>query len=135
MSADQLKRAATKLRESARFAAKGPWTCSPVWSPDSHATSAVYSNAYPTGTVESEVVGSARKGRRNGGIRNPHNAVWIALMQPALAEPLAAWLDQAATAYDNLVATNCGPAAELIYSEAMGVARTILGEIPAEVTE
>jgi len=123
MSADQFARAAIKLREAARFAAKGPWTCSPVWSPDSHATSAVYSNAYPTGTVESEVVGSARKGRRNGGIRNPHNAVWIALMQPALAEPLAAWMES----WDGIPFNEHGPMADDL-QHALNVARVILGE-------
>lgn len=90
--AEEVRTAAEALRLQAKLATDGPWTCSPVWSPDSSNTSGVYSRAHPTGTVASEVVASGRVKRGYGGIRNPHNAVWITLMQPAVAEPLAVLL-------------------------------------------
>lgn len=101
--ADDLSAAARLVREKAKHATDGPWTCSPVWSPDATGTSGVYSLAHPTGTVKSEVVASGRIKPGYGGIRNPHNAVWITLMQPAVAEHLAASLDDHAqdhNAYD-----------------------------------
>jgi hypothetical protein len=55
------------------------------------------------------------------------DAAWIALMHPGLAEPLAAWLEQAAEAHDGLVRTGCGDAAELIYQPAIAVAQAING--------
>jgi hypothetical protein len=98
--ADELRAAATHIREAARGAANGPWKAAPVWSPDAAVTSAVYSYAYPTGTPESEVVASGQKRYPKGGLRNPCNARWIALMNPLLAEPLAAWLEETARQYD-----------------------------------
>lgn len=98
--AGEMRAAATTLRLRAKRAAGGPWTCSTVWSPDSPGTSGVYSRAYPTGTIESEVVASARAKKGYGGIRNPHNALWITLMQPAIAAPFAAILEAAADDYD-----------------------------------
>lgn len=92
----ELRKAAAAIRENARGTAGGPWKARPVWSPDSHVTSAVYSYAYPTGTVESEVVASGLKRYPKGGLRNPCNARWIAMMHPGLAEPLAAWLEKTA---------------------------------------
>jgi hypothetical protein len=73
--AEELRAAAAKVRHLGAVATAGPWTCSPVWSPDSPSTSGVYSRAHPTGTIESEVVASGRVKRGYGGIRNPHNAV------------------------------------------------------------
>lgn len=100
----ELRKAAAAIRENARGTAEGPWKARPVWSPDSHVTSAVYSYAYPTGTVESEVVASGLKRYPKGGLRNPCNARWIALMHPGLAEPLAAWLEKTAEQYTEDVA-------------------------------
>ncbi|SEN89540.1 hypothetical protein, partial [Nonomuraea pusilla] len=93
---DELRQAARLVRENARGTAAGPWKAAPVWSPDAAVTSAVYSHAYPTGTPESEVVASGQKRYRKGGLRNPCNARWIALMNPDLAEPLASWLEETA---------------------------------------
>ncbi|MFC6017765.1 hypothetical protein ACFP2T_16310 [Plantactinospora solaniradicis] len=96
---DTLRRAANLIRSRANRASGSPWKASPVWSPDSAATSAVYSHAYPTGTAGSEVVASARRqtGKSGyGGIRNPHNAVHIAAFaDPAVAFAVADLLDQA----------------------------------------
>jgi hypothetical protein len=94
--AEELRYAAQKVRHLGAVATAGPWTCSAVWSPDSKSTSGIYSLAHPTGTVASEVVASGRVKPGYGGIRNPHNAVWITLMQPAIAEPLADWLESCA---------------------------------------
>lgn len=98
--AAELRTAAAAIRETARGTAAGPWKAAPVWSPDAAVTSAVYSYAYPTGTVESEVVASGQKRYRKGGLRNPCNARWIALMNPLLAEPLADLLEEMADQYD-----------------------------------
>lgn len=100
--ADELRIAAEMLREAAKNATAGPWTASPVSSPRSHATSAVYSLAHKTGTVESEVVASGLRDRA-GGIVHPGNSVWIALADPELAEPLAHMLDGYALRYDDEV--------------------------------
>lgn len=125
-AAEELRAAATTLREKAKFAADGPWTCSPVWSPDSHATSGVYSNAYPTGTPESEVVASGGKGKAGfGGIRNPHNALWITLMQPAIAEPLADLLEFLSGVAE--YAVKSGRAETIVDDYALTVARAING--------
>lgn len=80
-----LRRAAEKMRGLAQRAAGGPWTASPVYSPDASATSGVYSFAHPAGSVASEVVASGRIKPGYGGIRHPGNAVYIAAMHPGVA--------------------------------------------------
>ncbi|MER7331613.1 MULTISPECIES: hypothetical protein [unclassified Micromonospora] len=92
----EILRHASKLMQAHAVAAtQGPWTSSLVWSPDSHATSGIYSNAHPTGTPASEVVASGRRGARGfGGIRDPRNARHIVSWQPPVALAVAAWLDR-----------------------------------------
>lgn len=121
MSTDLLKRAAAELDAVTSLAAAGPWTCSPVYSPDSHATSAVYSNAYRTGTAESEVVGSTHKKKGHGGIKNPHNAIYIAMMQPSVAGATARLLEQHADEHSTYDCDRPDCAA-------IELARVILGE-------
>lgn len=94
--AEELRAAANVLDHAAARATAPPWHASLVYSPDATGTSAVYSYAHPTGTVESEVVASGRIRSGYGGIRNPHNAVWIKLMSPAVAAPLIDWLNSEA---------------------------------------
>jgi hypothetical protein len=89
----ELRDAVAKLRKHLKHATDGPWVTSSVWSPRATSTSAVYSHAHPTGTVESEVVASGRIKSGYGGIREPWNAEYIALMQPAVGAALADWLD------------------------------------------
>lgn len=89
----ELRNAAAKLRKHVKHATDSPWVTSPVWSPDAVSTSAVYSHAHPTGTVDSEVVASGKIRSGYGGIRNPWNAEYIALMQPAVGAALAQLLD------------------------------------------
>lgn len=89
----ELRAAVAKLRKHVKHATEGPWHTSSVWSPRATSTSAVYSHAYPTGTVESEVVASGKIRSGYGGIREPWNAEYIALMQPAVGKALADWLN------------------------------------------
>ncbi|CAL9646244.1 hypothetical protein [Streptomyces sp. enrichment culture] len=89
----ELRNAAAKLRKHVKHATDGPWVTSSVWSPRATSTSAVYSHAHPTGTVDSEVVASGRIKSGYGGIRQPWNAEYIALMQPAVGAALAGLLE------------------------------------------
>ncbi|MFF7147563.1 hypothetical protein ACFZAO_05750 [Streptomyces griseoaurantiacus] len=89
----ELRNAAAKLRKHVKHATDGPWVTSTVWSPRATSTSAVYSHAHPAGTVDSEVVASGKIRSGYGGIRNPWNAEYIALMQPAVGAALAKLLD------------------------------------------
>ncbi|MGV9588186.1 hypothetical protein [Streptomyces tendae] len=108
----ELRNAAAKLRKHVKHATDGPWVTSSVWSPRATSTSAVYSHAHPAGSVDSEVVASGRIKSGYGGIRQPWNAEYIALMQPAVGAALAEWLEQAGENYETEVDTpdcpNCG---------------------------
>lgn len=89
-----LKHATYLIRLRAEAATKSPWKAAPVWSPDATATSAVYSHAHPTGTVQSEVVAAGRVRPGYGGIRRASNAVHIAsFADPAVALAVADLLD------------------------------------------
>jgi hypothetical protein len=114
----ELRNAVAKLRKHVKHATDGPWVTSSVWSPDAVSTSAVYSHAHPTGTVDSEVVASGRIRSGYGGIRNPWNAEYIALMQPAVGAALADWLEDAEAGDDEGV----------VNPYALTVARLINGE-------
>jgi hypothetical protein len=89
----ELRAAVAKLRKHIKHATDSPWHTSSVWSPRATSTSAVYSHAHPAGTVESEVVASGRIRSGYGGIRQPWNAEYIALMQPSVGAALAEWLE------------------------------------------
>ncbi|WP_328903206.1 hypothetical protein OHR86_27795 [Streptomyces sp. NBC_00441] len=91
--AEEIRAAAEKLRKHVKHATDGPWVTSSVWSPRATCTSAVYSHAHPAGSVDSEVVASGRIKSGYGGIRQPWNAEYIALMQPSVAASLADLLD------------------------------------------
>ena len=88
----ELRDAVVKLRKHVKHATESPWHTSSVWSPRATSTSAVYSHAHPAGSVESEVVASGKIRSGYGGIRQPWNAEYIALMQPAVGAALADWL-------------------------------------------
>ena len=90
---DTVARAINLLRSHANQAAQSPWHARLVTSPDTKATSAVYSHAHPAGSIESEVVASGRIRPGYGGIRNPRNAAYIALMQPTVALAVADLLE------------------------------------------
>lgn len=89
----ELRNSAAKLRKHVKHATDGPWVTSSVWSPRATSTSAVYSHAHPAGSVDSEVVASGRIKPGYGGIRQPWNAEYIALMQPAVGAALASLLE------------------------------------------
>ncbi|MER7053388.1 hypothetical protein [Streptomyces sp. NPDC000351] len=89
----ELRNAAAKLRKHVKHATDGPWVTSSVWSPRATSTSAIYSHAHPAGSVDSEVVASGKIRSGYGGIRQPWNAEYIALMQPAVGAALAALLE------------------------------------------
>jgi hypothetical protein len=91
--AAELRNAAEKLRKHVKHATDSPWVTSSVWSPRATSTSAVYSHAHPAGSVASEVVASGRIRSGYGGIREPWNAEYIALMQPSVGKLLADLLD------------------------------------------
>lgn len=138
-----LRRAAEKMRGLAQRATDGPWTASPVYSPDASATSGVYSYAHPTGTVLSEVVASGRIKQGYGGIRHPGNAVYIAAMHPGVALLIAAWLEAEADAHSGGMAASNALAGYIseagagefqvqvavsTLDQALAVARAFLGE-------
>ncbi|MFJ9740884.1 hypothetical protein [Streptomyces sp. NPDC101166] len=108
----EMRDAVAKLRKHVKHATDGPWVTSSVWSPRATCTSAVYSHAHPAGSIDSEVVASGRIKSGYGGIRNPWNAEYVALMQPAVGAALADWLEQAAVNYETETDTpdcpNCG---------------------------
>lgn len=126
----ELRNAVAKLRKHVKHATDGPWVTSTVWSPRAACTSAVYSHAHPAGSVDSEVVASGRIRSGYGGIRQPWNAEYIALMQPAVGAALADWLELEA---DDLAMriTDAGAdeyAVELDGDQALNIARLINGE-------
>ncbi|MFJ8555273.1 hypothetical protein [Streptomyces sp. NPDC093676] len=103
---------------------------SSVWSPRATSTSAVYSHAHPTGTVDSEVVASGKIRSGYGGIREPWNAEYIALMQPAVGAAVADWLTKVADFCDGVERTHGKqpPADNPSVIDALTVARLINGE-------
>ena len=125
----ELRAAVAKLRKHVKHATDSPWFTSSVWSPRATSTSAVYSHAYPTGTVESEVVASGRIKSGYGGIREPWNAEYIALMQPAVGKALADWLDLVADVVEARIAQDGTDefAVDLEGDHALTVARLING--------
>lgn len=100
MSADLLRRAAAKLRETAELALPAPWTVIPVPGDRGYDVTAFPSLSVYVAQDLSE-----------------YDAEWIALMGPALAEPLAEWLESVAA--EGRASRRTGP---------MAVARAILGE-------
>lgn len=92
-----LRRAASYARNRADRATLGTWVAAPVRSADSKSTSAVYSMAHPTGTVESEVVACGRVRDGYGGIRHAPNSEYIEMMHPPTAYAVIAVLERDAT--------------------------------------
>lgn len=134
--AGQVRTAARLIRASADKATPGPWTASPVWSPRSTATSAVYSAALPPG---SEVIGSTR---RYGGCWRPQDAEYIALMHPSVASGVVDMLEHVGDDMADYGAHErdaaIGPVVHDEYGNyrtdwtaALKLARTVLGSTPA----
>ncbi len=107
MSADQPKRAAAKLRDTRAEVETGP-----PWAVGEDAPGVVCSgDLRPWGAPT--VAHNLDEG----------DAAWIALMSPALAEPLAVWLES----WDGIAFNEHGPMADDL-QHALNVARAILGE-------
>jgi hypothetical protein len=83
MSADQLRRAAAKLRETAKAATPGPW----------HPAQPMLADM-----VTSPLLGHIADCSVGTGYRHQslEDARWISLVNPSIAEPLALWLEFAA---------------------------------------
>lgn len=123
----ELRSAAAILRETANAATPGPWE-RPLNVRHKHVVTAAkpddeqgqYLDGRPerVGVVQLNIWSGGAFMRERGG----RDLEWIALANPALAEPLAAWLDRAADheCLDTLVA--CRDA-----THALEVARTING--------
>lgn len=125
----EIRDAVAKLRKHVKHATDGPWVTSSVWSPRGTATSAVYSHAHPAGSVESEVVASGKIRSGYGGIRQPWNAEYIALVQPAVGAALANWLDLEADVIATRVAEDgdVALAVDISGDHALAIARLING--------
>jgi uncharacterized protein YfdQ (DUF2303 family) len=82
MSAELLRRAATKLEELAADTTRGPWDVE-------HDYSGVVADSDYGGTVSI------------GGFDRPGDNEWAATMGPQIAAPLAAWLRAEATRFEN----------------------------------
>lgn len=107
MSADLILRAATKLRETATKATREPWAV----------------NTHPElGLCVSDPTLSLCIQVEDGWVGEA-DLNWIALMSPALAEPLAVWLE--------FVANTWPFQKQGARDMASAVARAILGEVSA----
>lgn len=126
----EIRAAVAKLRKHVKHATDSPWHSRPVWSPDSPGLSAVYSYAHPAGSVESEVVASGSIRSGYGGIREPWNAEYIALMQPAVGAALAEWLNLEADITEARIAEHGTDeyAVDLSGDHALTIARLINAE-------
>lgn len=117
----ELRTAATKLRKTAAQATDGPWyTVGPPW--NDHIPYVIAGHPDPhCGTYVADPGHLTADPRGN----EAADAEWMALVHPGLAEPLAAWLEQAADAFEDLIRTGCADAAEMIYAPALRTARVI----------
>jgi hypothetical protein len=99
--ADELRSAATLLRETASKATPGPWE-RPLNTRHKHIVTAAKPDdergRYTDGRPEKVVVALIETWSNGAHVRrrNGRDLEWIALMSPAVAEPLAAWLEEAA---------------------------------------
>lgn len=125
----ELRAAVAKLRKHVKHATESPWHTSSVWSPRAISTSAVYSHAYPAGSVASEVVASGKIRSGYGGIREPWNAEYIALLQPSVGAALADWLHLVADIVEARIAQDGSDeyAVDIEGDHALIVARLING--------
>lgn len=115
MSADLLRRAAAMLRETAAPATPGPWVSLDKGDRIIHSA-----EPFDYEYVVDEPMS------------NEHNAAWIALMHPGLAEPLAAWLDFAAEYWRPEALAMKYPIRHDLQHRTLEIARAILGEAADE---
>lgn len=131
-SADELRAAARRLRETAAGATRGRWAdastdpdgMSPVW-----IAAWTDSLSWPDESVieirRDELTALVAVGEVDGPdeVISPGDRAWIVLAQPSIAEPLAAWLEELAEHWDAVrIAGACKPS-----DRALAVARAITG--------
>lgn len=122
MSADQLRKAAAKLRENAHAIAHfgHAWTLRPD---GDGGWQILYVENSPDAGLLATIPDYA----------GMEVADWFTLMSPALAEPLAAWLDQVAAHWPPVTVFTSTPQANRERSYARNIGRLILGEETADV--
>lgn len=134
--AEELRTAAATLRETAAQATRGPW----VWYPtlgerhkDGYAwtiTRPWCNKGMPDGCESdcgSNVLTTGAEGCEEDNV-GEGDVMWICLTNPLMAEPLAAWLEWAAT-QDDMNALRA-PRHRVDLTEALAVARVINGGTP-----
>lgn len=115
--AEELRAAAKLLRETAEQATPGPWGVESV------ASESIGVLSYPAHAFVATI------GVRTADESVTADAAWIALVSPALAKPLAAWLDSRAQALDDLpsVADDLANRKGSNIRQALDIARVING--------
>lgn len=124
--AEELRAAATRVREVAKEATPGPWRI------DAECSDMVISPEPAWTGGPTVIAGDLHDGTPIG---DWDNVAWIALTSPALAEPLADLLDDVGDLIDShpdlarphVDGEPCGDLACRIVHHALAVARTILG--------
>lgn len=127
--AEELRAAATKLREMAAAATQGPWQACAPWSTGGEApeeVQTVTTAGYPNFDVAGWAVDTDDVGFQ-GGVK-PWDAAWIALMGPDKAALLADWLESSAKTTEAMLATWQRNPLELTDPHALALARSILVE-------
>jgi hypothetical protein len=106
--ADELRTVAAGLREAAKEATRGPWVPYPTITADQHDEAWTISRTWcDKQPCEPDcghtVLTTGAEGCEEDNIRFG-DVAWICLTNPLLAEPLAAWLEDTATWWDNTTA-------------------------------
>jgi hypothetical protein len=109
-----LRQAAEKLRETAKHATPGPWSAE---------ESTEY--GFRVGTADQKAWVAWTGEYDDEPVESRADARWIALMSPALAGPLADWLESEASYWANVYVGQPMPPRDHL---ALAVARTILGK-------
>jgi hypothetical protein len=123
VSAELLREAAAKLRETATKATSGPWTTSGA---DTVGQWSVYDAEWQVASARAYNHTRSIGGRRGPGYIDPDaNAAWIALASPLLAEPLAVVLEALAATIDEEGACWTGVYGD---DELISIAKFILGD-------
>ncbi|MEU4410682.1 hypothetical protein AB0F88_39780 [Streptosporangium sp. NPDC023963] len=100
--AEVLRAAASKVRATAKKAAPWPWNLDGPWWWDVAGGTAEATTVISTPARDAVVVVPPPRGQVPADGRAEGSAAWIALMSPALAELLAAWLEATADEIDRL---------------------------------
>jgi hypothetical protein len=114
---EELRAAAKMLHETAAKATRGPWCCYPTVGRDhdldednAYTVSKGYCGKEDSGgecepDCGADVVHTGGMGCQEDTLKGD-DAVWISLMHPGMAEPLATWLESVAAATERPVSPN-----------------------------